>query len=73
MRTSAITKQGRARRLASIPEAAEYASVCTKTLRRRIADGTLPAYRLGPRVLRVDLDELDAAMRPIPSARGGAA
>lgn len=56
--------------MASIPQAAEYAGVCTKTLRRRIADGSVPAYRFGPRVLRVDLDELDAAMRPIPTAGG---
>lgn len=59
-----------ARRLASIPEAAEYAAVCTKTIRRRISDGTLTGYRFGPRVIRVDVDELDALLRPIPSAGG---
>ena len=56
------------RRLVSTPQAADYAGVCTKTLRRRISDGTLAGYRFGPRVLRVDLDELDAALRPIPTA-----
>lgn len=59
-----------ARRLASIKTAALYAEVCERTIRRRIADGTLTGYRFG-RVIRVDLDELDAALRPIPS--GGAA
>ena len=47
------------RRLASISIAADYAGVCTKTIRRRIADGTLTSYRLGSRIIRVDLDELD--------------
>lgn len=57
-----------ARRLATLNDAAEYACVSTKTIRRRIAAGDLTAYRLGPRLLRVDLDELDAALRPIPTA-----
>ena len=59
----------RQRRFATLPQAAEYAACSTRTLRRRIADGSLPAYRLG-RLLRVDLDELDQAMRRIPTARG---
>jgi hypothetical protein len=37
-------------------------------LRRRIADGTLHGYRLGKRLLRVDLNEIDAAFREIPTA-----
>ncbi|YAL82844.1 helix-turn-helix domain-containing protein [Dermacoccaceae bacterium W4C1] len=61
------------RRLSTIPQAAKYASCSPKTIRRRIADGSLTGYRFGPRVLRVDLNELDAAMRPIPTVRGGAA
>ncbi|GAB3758810.1 hypothetical protein GCM10027599_26710 [Yimella radicis] len=61
------------RQLATIPDAAEYACVSTKTIRRRIASGDLTGYRMGPRLLRVDLDELDALLKPIPTARGGAA
>ena len=57
------------RRLVALKDAAEYASVSPKTIRRRIADGTLTGYRLGPRLLRVDLNELDAQFRPIPVAR----
>lgn len=60
------------RRLASITEAAAYASVASKTIRRRIADGTLTGYRFGPRLLRVDLDELDQLLRPIPTAGSAA-
>ena len=55
------------RRLASLIDAAEYASVNPRTLRRRIADGTLTGYRMGPRLVRVDLNELDAWLRPIPA------
>lgn len=57
------------RRLVTLEDAAEYAWVSPKTIRRRIADGTLTGYRLGPRLLRVDLNELDATFRPIPVAR----
>ena len=55
-------------RLASINKAAEYANCNPRTIRRRISEGALTGYRFGPRLLRIDLDELDALMRPIPSA-----
>lgn len=58
------------RRLVPINQAADYAAVNPKTIRRRIADGTLTGYRMGPRLLRVDLNELDAMLRPIPTAGG---
>lgn len=56
------------RRLASPARAAEYADLGTGTIRRRIADGSLTAYRLGPRLIRVDLDELDALLTRIDPA-----
>lgn len=62
-----------ARRLAGIADAAAYLGCNPKTIRRRIADGTLTAYRFGPRMLRVDLDELDRLLRPVPTAGGDAA
>lgn len=54
-----------------LAQASEYACCSTKTLRRRIADGSLTGYRMGPRLLRVDLNELDEILRPIPAAGGG--
>jgi excisionase family DNA binding protein len=57
------------RHLASIQETADYLGTSTKTVRRYIAAGRLKAYRLGDRAVRVDLDELDQALRPIPTAR----
>jgi len=62
-----------ARRLRSIADAAEFAGVHPRTIRRRIADGTLNGYRMGPRLIRIDLNELDAILRPIPTAGGAAA
>jgi len=62
-----------ARRLVPLEQAGKYAACSVKTIRRRIADGTLTGYRFGPRALRVDLNELDDALRPLPTARGGVA
>jgi len=52
----------------TLAEAAELMSVSVKTLRRRIADGTLPAYRCGRRVIRVRLDDLDHVFQRVPAA-----
>lgn len=62
----------RHRELASLAKGAEYADISIWTLRRRISDGTIPAYRVGPRLLRVDLNEVDAMLRRIPSASDAA-
>ena len=60
--------ENHAPRRAKLPAAAEYAGICSKTLRRRIADGSLPGYRLGARTIIVDLDDVDALLKRIPSA-----
>lgn len=52
----------------TIAHAAERAGVHPRTLRRRIADGLLTGYRCGPRLIRLDPAEVDALMRPIPTA-----
>jgi len=59
----------RRRRYAKIAEAAAYLQVTDRTIRQMIADGRVTGYRSGTRLVRVDLDEIDAAMRPF----GGAA
>ena len=53
------------RRLESLTNAAEYADVSTRTIRRYIAAGRLTAYRVGPRLIKVDLNDLDAMLRPV--------
>jgi hypothetical protein len=57
-------------RYASLAGAGEYADINPKTIRRLIARGELTGYRLGTRVLRVDLNELDSLFQPIPTANG---
>lgn len=56
-------QEAKAHRYASVADGAKYAAVSGRTIRRCIAAGRIKGYRLGPRVLRVDLDELDALLR----------
>jgi excisionase family DNA binding protein len=61
------------RRLATLANAAEYAGVSTRTLRRWIATGLVTGYRRGPKLVMVDLDEIDQqATKVIPTAKSGA-
>ena len=55
----------------SLSEAAEVMSLSVKTVRRRIADGTIPAYTCGHGTLRIRLDDLENALQRV-SARGRA-
>jgi excisionase family DNA binding protein len=57
-----------AHQLITIAAAAELRQVHPRTIRRWIADGRLTAYRVGPHLIRVDVDDLDAMLRPIPAA-----
>jgi excisionase family DNA binding protein len=50
------------RRWATVTGAAEYLCVSEKTLRRMIDRRELPAYRVGRRLMRVDLAEIDAKL-----------
>lgn len=61
-----------ARRWATINDAAEYLHVSDKTIRTMIAEGRITGYRNGPRIIRVDLAELDAVMTPFGGALPGA-
>lgn len=56
----------------TIAEAASRLHVSPKTVRRRIADGHLTAYRVGPQLIRLDPAEVDALLRPIPTAGSAA-
>ena len=48
------------RRYARISEAAEYLKVTDRCIRSMIADGRIKGYRSGTRLVRVDLNEIDA-------------
>lgn len=42
----------------TVKQASEKLGVCTKTIRRRINDGSLPAYRVG-KALRIKDEDID--------------
>jgi excisionase family DNA binding protein len=58
----------------SLPETLSVKEACSETglhhttIRRRIADGTLTAWRLGPRVIRIERASLRRLMSPIGGA-----
>lgn len=68
-------------RLGSVEDCAAENDVNPRTIRRRIADGTIPGYRVG-RLVKVDLDTArdallvpmnDAARRSLAEAGGAVA
>lgn len=59
------------RRWLNQTEAAEYLGVTDRTVRNYIARGLLPGHRVrGSRLVRIDRADLDAMLRPIPTAGG---
>lgn len=65
-------KPDRKRRWASLPTAAEYFDCTVETIRNYIAAGYLPGHRVpNGRTIKVDLNELDDMVLPIPSAQLG--
>ena len=47
------------RRWVSVEEAAAYLGVGDRTIRRWCNEGRLPQYRVGPRLVRLNIDDLD--------------
>ena len=58
----------RNRTLISVNAAATRLGLDPRTIRRYISDGVLPGYRVGSTLVRVDQDDVDALVRPIPAA-----
>lgn len=56
------------RTLVSLADAADRLGCSPRTIRRWIAEGRLTAYRLGSRAIRIDLEQIDALLTPIPTA-----
>lgn len=64
-----MAERGRgARRFSSVQDAATMLGCSIETVRRMIARGEITAYRVGKRLLRVDLDEIADAMTVVPTA-----
>ncbi len=58
-----------ARRYASVKTAAELFDVDPKTVRRWIAEGLIHGYRIGNRLIKVDLSEIETqVVREVPAA-----
>lgn len=55
------------RRYCTIAEAAEYIGATPAFIRKLIARGDLPAYRIGKRAIRIDIRDVDALLKPIPT------
>lgn len=58
------------RQLIPITAAAEQLDISPRTIRRRIEDGTLPAYRVG-RLLKIDPADLDRIAQPVAITGAG--
>ena len=56
-------------RWASLAVAAEYVEVTPQTIRRWVAQGLIPAHRIG-NTLRVDLNDIDRVAQPVPTVGG---
>jgi len=63
-----LVEKGHPLQTITIRQAAELKAVSTKTIRRWIALGLLPAERVGPRLIRISPDDLEAVGRRIPAA-----
>lgn len=58
--------------LATLADVAARFGVSQRTVRRRIAEGKITAYRFGPTLIRVDPDEVASLLTPIPTAGSAA-
>ena len=47
---------------------ATYLDVNERTIRNMLTDGRLKAYKLGPRIVRIRLSDIDAALEPYAGA-----
>lgn len=60
------------RRWLTLQEAADRLGITERSVRNFIARGDLPGYRLSTRSVRVDANDVDALLRPIPTTGVGA-
>jgi excisionase family DNA binding protein len=63
-----LTTKSAGRRWATINDTAEYLRLHPVTVKHMIADGRITAYRLGSRVCRIDLNEVDRSFQPYGGA-----
>lgn len=56
-------------RWATKEQAAQHVGVSVKTIMRWAADGRIRTHRAGPRLIRYDLNELDAMLSAAPAVQ----
>lgn len=66
---AAVPVKNSTRHWVSINDVAEHLGVTTRTIHQMIADGRITGYRNGTRFIRLDLNEVDAAMKPMGGGR----
>jgi excisionase family DNA binding protein len=59
------------RELVSLAEAARRYGVNERTVRRMVASGQITGYRLGSRLIRVDIREINALITTVPTGGVG--
>lgn len=52
----------------TLDEVADELRMSKRAVRRLISHGELRAYRIGKGVIRVDQDDVEAALKPIPAS-----
>ena len=52
-------------RYESLAQAAQRTGLSTRTLRRRIAPGLVPAFVSGRRTIRLKVEDVDRMMKPV--------
>ena len=58
-------------KMVSVAVAADHYDVSRQTVRRWIASGRITAHRIEPRLIRVDLDEIEAKIiHTVPTVKG---
>jgi excisionase family DNA binding protein len=56
-------------RYVPLGEGADYAGIPIGTVRDWIRRGILPGYRIGPRLLQVNLDDIDELRHRVPAVQ----
>lgn len=68
-KVTSINSKRRPTRLTSVAKAAVIVDVSPRTIRRWISLGKLPGYRVGARLLKVSMDDVEALAQRLPTVQ----
>lgn len=69
--TTETPRRTQFRDLLTIRQVAEYLGCSETTVRNRTREGSLKAVRMGPRMIRIRRDDLDAILQPYDAGQAG--